>query len=240
MMEIKQLASSHSPYYPFVEQLLTLSFPAEEYRPLAEWKRFTDEKQAFHNQVILDDGQPVGLVTHWDFDRFCYVEHLAISPDARNGGYGGHLLQLLQHQLKRPIVLEVEEPQEEMARRRIGFYQRHGFKLWTTPYAFIHRDRDFSDHIGGNAELPKFFLDKHGRFARGREVLAVNVEVESHVRHITFSPIRKNKADRSPRKRAVSSQEARSRCRTRVRSFPRKASCCERTRRRPCPSFRRF
>lgn len=134
MMEIKQLVSSHSPYYPFVEQLLTLSFPAEEYRPLAEWKRLTDEKQAFHNQVILDDGQPVGLVTHWDFDRFCYVEHLAISPDARNGGYGGRLLQLLQQQLKRPIVLEVEKPQEEMARRRIGFYQRHGFELWTTPY----------------------------------------------------------------------------------------------------------
>lgn len=134
MIEIKRLTSSQSPYYPFVEQLLTLSFPVEEYRPLAEWKRYTDEKQAFYNQVILDDRQPVGVVTHWDFGRFCYVEHLAISPDARNGGYGGRLLQLLQQKLQRPIVLEVEEPQEEMARRRIGFYQRHGFKLWITPY----------------------------------------------------------------------------------------------------------
>ena len=28
----------------------------------------------------------------------------------------------------------MEEPTEEMARRRIGFYQRHGFQLWESPY----------------------------------------------------------------------------------------------------------
>ncbi|MGN0257620.1 MAG: GNAT family N-acetyltransferase [Bacteroides sp.] len=134
MIEIKRLHSSKSPYYPFVEQLLTLSFPTEEYRPLVEWKRYTDEVEAFHNQVILNDDRPVGLVTHWDFGSFCYVEHLAIAPEARNGGYGGRLLQLLQAHLQRPIVLEVEEPTEEMARRRIGFYQRHGFQLWGNPY----------------------------------------------------------------------------------------------------------
>ena len=134
MIEIKRLHSSKSPYYPFIEQLLTLSFPTEEYRPLVEWKRYTDEVEAFHNQVILNDDRPVGLVTHWDFGSFCYVEHLAITPEARNGGYGGRLLQLLQAHLQRPIVLEVEEPTEEMARRRIGFYQRHGFQLWGNPY----------------------------------------------------------------------------------------------------------
>lgn len=134
MIEIKRLISSESPYYPFVEQLLTLSFPPEEYRPLAEWKCYTDGKRIFHNQVILDDRQPVGLVTHWSFEHFCYIEHLAISPAARNGGYGGRILQLLQKELQQPIVLEVEEPVEELARRRIGFYQRHGFQLWTKPY----------------------------------------------------------------------------------------------------------
>ena len=134
MIEIKRLISSKSPYYPFVEQLLTLSFPTEEYRPLEEWKHYTDEKKQFHNQVILDGDRPVGLITHWDFGTFCYVEHLAIAPEARNGGYGGRILQQLQAHLQRPIVLEVEEPTEEMARRRIGFYQRHGFQLWESPY----------------------------------------------------------------------------------------------------------
>ena len=36
--------------------------------------------------------------------------------------------------LKRPIVLEVERPVEEMAKRRISFYQRQGFTLWEKDY----------------------------------------------------------------------------------------------------------
>jgi hypothetical protein len=30
--------------------------------------------------------------------------------------------------------LEVEIPEEEMAKRRINFYQRQGFSLWEKPY----------------------------------------------------------------------------------------------------------
>ena len=41
-----------------------------------------------------------------------------------------HLCQLLKH----PIALEVEIPEEEMAKRRINFYQRQGFSLWEKPY----------------------------------------------------------------------------------------------------------
>lgn len=134
MIEIERLISSESPYYPFVAHLLTLSFPTEEYRPLEDWKRYTDEKQVFHNQVILDNGQPVGVVTHWDFGSFCYIEHLAVSPEARNGGYGRKVMEQLQKRLGKPIVLEVEEPTDEMSRRRIGFYQRAGFMLWKKPY----------------------------------------------------------------------------------------------------------
>ena len=37
--------------------------------------------------------------------------------------------------LKRPIVLEVERPIEEMAKRRISFYQRQGFTLWEKDYS---------------------------------------------------------------------------------------------------------
>lgn len=70
----------------------------------------------------------------WDFDEFYYVEHFATNPALRNGGYGKRTLEHLCEFLKRPIVLEVERPVEEMAKRRINFYQRHGFTLWEKDY----------------------------------------------------------------------------------------------------------
>ena len=33
-----------------------------------------------------------------------------------------------------PVILEVELPETEMSRRRIGFYERCGFKLCLLPY----------------------------------------------------------------------------------------------------------
>ena len=37
------------------------------------------------------------------------------------------VLDYIEHQ---PLVLEVEMPDNELAQRRIGFYQRQGFQLW--------------------------------------------------------------------------------------------------------------
>ena len=48
----------------------------------------------------------------------------------RNGGKGSIYLQEITKKLGKPVVLEVEPPTDEMAIRRIGFYERNGFKLW--------------------------------------------------------------------------------------------------------------
>ena len=47
---------------------------------------------------------------------------------------GKRTLEYLCNYLKHPIVLEVERPVEEMAKRRICFYQRQGFTLWKKDY----------------------------------------------------------------------------------------------------------
>ena len=33
-------------------------------------------------------------------------------------------------QTSKPVVLEVEKPEDDFSRRRIGFYERLGLKLW--------------------------------------------------------------------------------------------------------------
>ncbi len=143
-MTLQEITTQDKAMYAYMEQLITTAFPPEEYRDLQELRRFTDEKNAFHNQVILLEDAvsgeeekkytPIGLLTYWDFETFCYVEHFAIDPTLRNGGYGKAAISLLCKQLNRPIVLEVEMPDNDLARRRIGFYQRQGFRLWQTPY----------------------------------------------------------------------------------------------------------
>lgn len=112
---------------------MVLSFPAEEYRPLEELRLMTDREPAFYNNIVLHGLEPVGLLTYWDLGCFYYGEHFAIDPGMRNGGYGRAAMEWLCARVT-PLVLEVEMPEEEMARRRIGFYQRLGFQLWNNDY----------------------------------------------------------------------------------------------------------
>ncbi|EGF58576.1 GNAT family N-acetyltransferase [Bacteroides fluxus] len=134
MIRLQRITTADTALYDYMEQLMTCSFPSEEYRALEELRTYTDTKTSFHNNIIFQDDTPVGFITYWDFGHFFYVEHFAIDPAQRNGGHGKNVLNHLCQLLKYPIILEVEEPIEEMAQRRINFYQRHGFSLWEKPY----------------------------------------------------------------------------------------------------------
>lgn len=134
IIRIQPIRTEEVQHYAFMEELLIAAFPPEEYRELENLRKYTDCIGNFHNNLIFDSDTPVGFITYWDFDRFYYVEHFAINPALRNGGYGkkvlNHLCKVLQH----PIVLEVEAPIEEIAQRRINFYKRHDFILWEKEY----------------------------------------------------------------------------------------------------------
>lgn len=134
MIKIQPISTADVLNYTFMEKLLITAFPPEEYRKLHNLREYTDHTGNFYNNIIFDDEIPVGFITYWDFEHFYYVEHFAINPALRNGGYGKKVLNHLREVLQRPIVLEVEMPVEEMAQRRIHFYQRQGFNLWEREY----------------------------------------------------------------------------------------------------------
>lgn len=134
MIRIQPIRTSDVLHYQFMENLLITAFPPEEYRALKELRQYTDCTEKFHNNLIFDEDTPIGFITYWDFGRFCYIEHFAIDPSQRNGGYGKRVLEQISNILNLPIVLEVEMPIEEMAQRRINFYKRQGFNLWEKEY----------------------------------------------------------------------------------------------------------
>ncbi|MCD7898415.1 MAG: GNAT family N-acetyltransferase [Bacteroides sp.] len=134
MIRFQIIKTSDADLYQFMEQLLTASFPEDEYRDLEELRKYTDTLPHFYNNIVFEDEKPIGILTYWDFDNFSYVEHFAIDPNQRNGGYGQKVLEHLKGLINQPIVLEVELPEEEMAKRRVNFYKRHGYNLWEKEY----------------------------------------------------------------------------------------------------------
>lgn len=120
------------------DQIYTLmeqSFPQEEYRPYPEQKALLS-RPAYGLYAARDDreGNLLGFAAVWEWEDFAFIEHIAVSPDYRNGGLGGKLLDQVVALLEKPVCLEVEPPDGGMASRRIGFYQRHGFFLNPYPY----------------------------------------------------------------------------------------------------------
>ena len=110
------------------------AFPIQERRNTDLQREYTDNKPHFHTLIIQDDNQPIGLLTIWDLESFHYIEHFAIHEKFRNKGYGQKVIKLITNEIKEMIVLEVEEPSDDITYRRIKFYQRQGFTLQNVPY----------------------------------------------------------------------------------------------------------
>jgi RimJ/RimL family protein N-acetyltransferase len=128
-MEIRNLNLSSHSELAFVENLYIESFPLSERRPVEDMLNLYKGDTPFVISVTVEDDQLVGFLTYWDLDKFIFAEHFAISPEFRNGGYGRKVMELFM-QVPKPIILEVELPATILSERRIGFYQRLGFRLW--------------------------------------------------------------------------------------------------------------
>lgn len=173
-MEIKQVTTKDTAHYAFVESVMLAAFPAQERRDTPEQRAYSDNNPLFFNNIILEGGTPAGMISYWNFGDFGYIEHFAIAPALRNGGYGRRALEKMKELLKgMPIVLEVEEPTDEMSARRIGFYRRLGFVLHEKPYMQ-------PPYRKGDAGLPMFLMscgewDMEHEFERIKATIYRNV-----------------------------------------------------------------
>ncbi len=129
MLEILELSDFDQMYH-----LMKTSFPQDEYRPYAAQKALLDDP-AYRVYAHYDDAHALlAFLAVWDFDRFAFVEHFAVKEECRNSGLGSRLLQELKSLLHKPLCLEAELPDNELAQRRIDFYQRNGFCSNPYPY----------------------------------------------------------------------------------------------------------
>ncbi|MBC8569531.1 GNAT family N-acetyltransferase [Zongyangia hominis] len=120
--------------YSQVYQILRDSFPKSERRTRERQIKLM-ENEHYRIEVWREGDTVKAFLALWDFGDFLYVEHFAVGESYRNEGLGKKMLTELLSREKRLICLEVEPPQTEMAKRRIGFYERLGFFL--QPYEYV-------------------------------------------------------------------------------------------------------
>ncbi len=129
LIEYKVIEDSSDPLLINVESTYTFSFPEAERRAFNLFCDVLDNEDRFNVYALFNNDKYIGFITSWNFDKFTYVEHFAIDESARNGGFGGEAMKQFLKITSNPVVLEVELPEDDMSKRRIGFYERLGFKL---------------------------------------------------------------------------------------------------------------
>lgn len=115
-----------------IYRLMEQSFIREEIRDYEDALAVMDEP-AYRLYHLRLDGRRIGFVSLWCLGEISFVEHFAIREEYRNHGYGGLVIDTVV-QTFAPVVLEAETPETEIAKRRIGFYERHGFVCNPIPY----------------------------------------------------------------------------------------------------------
>ena len=113
--------------------LLESAFPVTELRVKEDQRALLGEP-CYRLYGVRREGAFAATFATWEIEDFLYIEHFAVKEEYRNGGYGGMLLDALLAEKKRPMVLEVELPEDALTRRRIGFYERHGLVFNSYPY----------------------------------------------------------------------------------------------------------
>lgn len=113
--------------------LLEAAFPITELRLKEDQRRLLKE-DAYRLYGVKKSGVFAAVFAAWEIDDFLYIEHFAVAEALRGNGFGGGLLDAFLEEKGKPVVLEVELPEDTVTRRRIAFYERHGLVYNTYPY----------------------------------------------------------------------------------------------------------
>lgn len=135
MLNFHRITSVNCPFFSNLYNLYTLAFPLVERRSWAGLEYELNYEKRFCAHALIQDDKFVGLFNYWTFDRFYYVEHIAVVPAMRDKGIGTEAMEVFKSQTKVPIVFEVELPGSTTSIRRIHFYEKLGFSVLSHKYA---------------------------------------------------------------------------------------------------------
>lgn len=116
-------------HFEEVFKLMEKSFPKNEYRAKESQKKLLKNPMYKLDVKTDESGKTIAFIASWDFPKFIFIEHLAVDPSCRGKGMGSKIMKDFINNSKKPIVLEIEIPNDEISIKRKNFYEKLGFKL---------------------------------------------------------------------------------------------------------------
>ena len=109
------------------------TFPPDERR---EWSQIIDllNNPDFSFTGIYRQEQIIGFIIVWNLHEFSFIEHFAILESERGQGIGKHAIEKILSLISTLVILEVEIPESEIARKRIRFYEKLNFSICESEY----------------------------------------------------------------------------------------------------------
>lgn len=80
MIEIKQVKTQDEVNYTFVEKLMHTAFPQEERRDTVQQREYSDNNLRFCNNIILENGNSIGMISYWTMGDFTISNILLLIP----------------------------------------------------------------------------------------------------------------------------------------------------------------
>jgi ribosomal protein S18 acetylase RimI-like enzyme len=133
MIQLERILSATEIQLKKIRKIYENSFPPDERRDFVKLKALLSDSRFTLSAIVFED-EVVGLFSFWDFKHFVYVEHFAVAREFRGNGLGSYVLKSFMDQEKRPVVLEVELPEDPVSFKRINFYKNFGFSVCKEAY----------------------------------------------------------------------------------------------------------
>jgi len=115
-------------HYKEIKYLYLSAFPSNERAFF--WKVCNSiKRQGFIMHKYLIENEFAGFTIIGENQNLIYFMYFAICENFRNQGLGKQIVNELVINSSKPIMLAAEQPNSEIAKRRIEFYKRNGFQL---------------------------------------------------------------------------------------------------------------
>ena len=126
-MEFIRINDINNGYWSDMWNIYTNSFPIFEQRAIeSQIEALKDDR--YNCVVICEENLVVGILLYWEFGKYKYIEHLAISSELRGRSYGSKILEIFCRD-NSTIILEIDPPIDVIGIKRLKFYSNIGFVL---------------------------------------------------------------------------------------------------------------
>lgn len=143
-MQFIRINSKDDKYFNDTMKIYQTSFPIFEQRIIKDQIEALENKN-YYSTIICENDRLIGLLFYWKYDNYVYIEHLAISLSLRGKKYGSKILKTFCENNKN-IILEIDNPIDEISRKRLKFYSEIGFKLQEFDHIHPPYRKEYNGH----------------------------------------------------------------------------------------------